>query len=101
VLYIGQKEALKDTEDIEKDFFANPEMLRKKGFESADQLALAVSAPQLTNEDATKYVRGHLRARASTRMTTQARLGRLSTEAKYIDMEKALSMRPDEVLTRG
>jgi hypothetical protein len=53
--YIGQKGAQKATEDIEKYFFANQEMLRKKGFESAEQQASAISAPQLTDEDATKF----------------------------------------------
>jgi hypothetical protein len=33
-------------------------------------------------------------------MTAQARLRRLSTEAKHIDMEKAVAMRLDEVLTK-
>jgi hypothetical protein len=48
--YIGKKGAQKATEDIEKYFFANQEMLRKKGFESAEQLASAIPAPQLTGE---------------------------------------------------
>jgi hypothetical protein len=33
-------------------------------------------------------------------MTAQARLGRLSIEAQDTDMEKAVAMRPDEVLTK-
>lgn len=37
VLYIGKKGAQKVTEDIEKYFFANQEMLRKRDFESAEQ----------------------------------------------------------------
>jgi len=96
--YIGQKAAQKATEDIEKYFFANQEMLKKKGFESVEQLASAISAPQLTGEDATKFE--DIFGLGFSRMTSQARLGRLSTEAKDIDMEKAVAMRPDEVLTK-
>jgi hypothetical protein len=61
-------------------------MLRKKGFKSAEQLASAISAPQLTSEDATKFE--YIFGLGFSRMTAQARLGRLSTEAKDIDMER-------------
>lgn len=80
---MGQKASQKATEDIEKYFFANQEMLRKKGFESAEQLASAISAPQLIGEDATKFE--DIFSLGFSRMTPQARLGRLSTEAKDID----------------
>jgi hypothetical protein len=95
---IRQKGAQKATEDIEKYFIANQEMLRKKGFELAEQLASPISAPQLTGEDATKFE--DIFELGFSRMTTQARLGRISTEAQDIDMEKAVAMRPDEVLTK-
>ena len=36
--YMGQKGAQKATEDIEKFFFANQEMLQKKGIQSAEDL---------------------------------------------------------------
>jgi hypothetical protein len=88
----------KASEDIENYFFANQEMLRKKGFESAEQLASAISAPQPTGEDATKFE--DIFGPGFSSITAQARLGRLSTEAKDIDMEKAVAMRPDEVLTK-
>lgn len=96
--YIGQKGAQKATEDIEKFFFANQEMLRKKGFETAEQLASEISAPQLTGEAATKFE--DIFGLGFAVMTPQARLGRLSTAAEGIDINKAMSMRPDEILTK-
>ena len=96
--YMGQKGAQKATEDIEKFFFANQEMLQKKGFASAEGLASAISAPQLTGDDATKFE--DIFGLGFSRMTAQARLGRLSGEAEDIDINKAVGMRPDEVLTK-
>ena len=96
--YIGQKGAQKATEDIEKFFFANQEMLQKKGFTSAEGLASAISAPQLTGDDATKFE--DIFGLGFSRMSAQARLGRLSGEAEDIDINKAVGMRPDEVLTK-
>jgi hypothetical protein len=73
-------------------------MLRKNGFESAEQLASAISTPQLTGEDATKFE--DIFGLGFSRMTAQAGLGRISTEAKDINIDKAVSMRPDEFLTK-
>ena len=96
--YMGQKGAQKATEDIEKFFFANQEMLQKKGIQSAEDLASRVSAPQLSGEDASIFE--DIFGLGFNNMTAQARLGRISTEAKDINIEKAVSMRPDEVLTK-
>lgn len=95
--YVGQKEAQKATEDIEKFFFANQEMLKKKGYESAEALASAISAPQLVGEDATKFE--DIFGLGFATLTPRARLGRLSTEAAGIDISKAVAARPDVVLT--
>jgi hypothetical protein len=96
--YIGQQGAQKATEDIEKFFFANQEMLKKKGIESAEDLASRVSAPQLSGEDASVFE--DIFGLGFGNMTAQARLGRISTEAKDINIDKAVAMRPDEVLTK-
>lgn len=95
---LGQQGAQKATEDIEKFFFANQEMLAKKGFTSAEQLASAISAPQLTGDDATKFE--DIFGLGFSNMTAQARLGRLSTEAQGIDINAAVAARPDEVLQK-
>ncbi len=95
---IGQKAAQKATEDIEKYFFANQEMLQKKGIASAEALASSISAPQLVGEDATKFE--DIFGLGFSNLSPQARLGRLSTEAKGIDINKAVAARPDEVLTK-
>ena len=96
--YMGQKGAQKATEDIEKFFFANQEMLQKKGVQSAEDLASRVSAPQLSGEDASIFE--DIFGLGFNNMTAQARLGRISTEAKDINIDKAVAMRPDEVLTK-
>jgi hypothetical protein len=95
---IGQQQAQKATEDIEKFFFANQEMLQKKGFGSAEQLASAISAPELSMDDATKFE--DIFGLGFSRMSATARLGRLGTEAKDIDIDKAVQARPDEVLSK-
>ncbi|OPX77821.1 MAG: hypothetical protein A4E45_01765 [Methanosaeta sp. PtaB.Bin039] len=94
--YVGQKEAQKATENIEKFFFANQEMLRKKGYDSAEALASAISAPQLAGEDATKFE--DIFGLGFAALTPRARLGRLSTEAAGINVEEAVAKRPDVVL---
>jgi hypothetical protein len=96
--YMGQKGAQKATEDIEKFFFANEEMLKKKSIQSAEDLASRVFAPQLSGEDASIFE--DIFGLGFSRMTSQSRLGRLSTEAQGLDMDKAVAMRPDEVLTK-
>jgi len=96
--YIGQKGAQKATEDIEKFFFANQEMLKKKGIASAEDMASRISAPVLSGEDATIFE--DIFGLGFANKTAQARLGRVSTEAKDIDIDKAVAMRPDEVLTK-
>lgn len=95
---MGQKAAQKATEDIEKYFFANQEMLGKKGFTSAEQLASAISAPQLSGEDATKFE--DIFGLGFSTLSSTARLSRLSGEAEDIDMDKAVEARPDEVLSK-
>jgi hypothetical protein len=57
-------------------FFANQEMHRKKGFESVEQLVSAISALQLNDKDATYFE--DIFWISFSRMTAQARLGRLS-----------------------
>lgn len=95
---IGQSEAQKRTEDIEKFWFANQEMLKKKGFGSAEALASAVSAPELVGDDATKFE--DIFGLGFSKLLPQARLARLSTEAKGIDINDALSKRPDVIMTK-
>lgn len=95
---MGQKAAQKATEDIEKFFFANQEMLQKKGIASAEQLASEISAPQLSGDQASKFE--DIFGLGFSSISAPARLARLGTEAKDIDIDKAVQARPDEVLTK-
>ena len=96
--YLGQKEAQKGTEDIEKFFFANQEMLKKKGYATAEALASAMSAQTLSGEDATKFE--DIFGLGFGNLTPRARLGRVSTEAGKLDMAEEVGMRPEEALTK-
>ncbi|MCX8207827.1 MAG: hypothetical protein N3G75_08370 [Methanothrix sp.] len=96
--YLGQSQAQEFTEAIEKYFFANREMLAKKGITSAEQLASEISAPVLTGEAATIFE--DIFGLGFSRMHAQARLARLASEAAEIDIGKAVAMRPDEVLQK-
>lgn len=95
---IGQQAAQKATEDIEKYFFANQEEMRKLGFASAEDLASRISAPQLVGDDATKFADKF--GLGFETLSPIARLARLGTEAKDIDIDKAIAARPDEILTK-
>ncbi len=95
---IGQEEAQKRTEDIEKFFFANQEMLKAKGIGSAEDLASRISAPQLSGEDATKFE--DLFGLGFSKLLPEARLARLSTESGGIDINKALEKRSDVIMTK-
>ena len=59
-------------------------MLRKKGFESAEQLASVILAPQLTGEDATKFE--DIFGLGFSTHDSPGPAGRLSTEAKDVDV---------------
>ena len=96
--YMGQTEAQKGTEDLEKFFFANQEMLKKKGFESVEALASAMSAPAMSGEDALKFE--DIFGLGFQNLTPRARLGRVSTEAGKLDMAQEVGMRPEEALTK-
>jgi hypothetical protein len=96
--YMGQMEAQKVTEDIEKFFFANQEMLKKKGYATAEALASAMSAQTLSGEDATKFE--DIFGLGFGNLTPRARLGRVSTEAGKLDMAEEVGMRPEEILTK-
>lgn len=96
--YMGQMEAQKVTEDIEKFFFANQEMLKKKGYATAEALASAMSAQTLSGEDATKFE--DIFGLGFQNLTPRARLGRVSTEAGKLDMAEEVGMRPEEILTK-
>ena len=96
--YMGQTEAQKGTEDLEKFFFANQEMLKKKGFESVEALASAMSAPTMSGEDALKFE--DIFGLGFQNLTPRARLGRVSTEAGKLDMAEEVGMRPEEILTK-
>ena len=96
--YMGQAEAQKGTEDIEKFFFANQEMLKKKGYATAEALASAMSAQTLSGEDALKFE--DIFGLGFQNLTPRARLGRVSTEAGKLDMAEEVSMRPEEILTK-
>lgn len=95
---IGQNQGQQFTEDIEKYFYANQEMLQKKGIQTAEQLATSISAPKLMGDDATKFE--DIFGLGFSQLSSTARLGRLRTEAKDIDINKAVQARPDEVLTK-
>ncbi len=96
---IGQKAAQKATEDIEKYFFANQEMLQKKGIASAEQLASEISAPQLTGDSAAKFE--DIFGLGFSNLTSTARLARLGTEAPDDkELAKAVQARPDEILSK-
>ena len=60
-------------------------MLQKKGIQSAEDLASRVSAPQLSGEDASIFE--DIFGLGFNTMTAQARLGRISTEAKDINID--------------
>lgn len=96
--YMGQMEAQKGTEDLEKFFFANQEMLKKKGFESVEALASAMSAPTMSGEDALKFE--DIFGLGFQNLTPRARLGRVSTEAGKLNMAEEVGMRPEEILTK-
>jgi hypothetical protein len=96
--YMGQMEAQKGTEDIEKFFFANQEMLKKKGYATAEALASAMSAQTLSGEDATKFE--DIFGLGFGNLTPRARLGRVSTEAGKLDIAEEVGMRPEEILTK-
>lgn len=96
--YMGQTEAQKGTEDLEKFFFANQEMLKKKGVESVEALASAMSAPTMSGEDALKFE--DIFGLGFQNLTPRARLGRVSTEAGKLDMAQEVGMRPEEALTK-
>ncbi|MFA5378342.1 MAG: hypothetical protein WC455_21490 [Dehalococcoidia bacterium] len=96
---MGQKAAQKATEDIEKYFFANQEMLQKKGIASAEQLASEISAPQLTGDSAAKFE--DIFGLGFSTISAPARLARLGTEAPNDkELEGAVNARPDEVLSK-
>ena len=96
---MGQQQAQKATEDIEKFFFANQEMLQKKGIASAEQLASEISAPQLTGDSAAKFE--DIFGLGFSTLSSQARLGRLSTEAPDDkELAGAVNARPDEALSK-
>lgn len=95
---IGQEQAQRYTEAIEKYFFANQEMLRRKGITSAEQLASEISSPVLSGELATVFE--DIFGLGFSRMAAPARLQRLVQETGGIDIEKELSARPEEVLRK-
>jgi hypothetical protein len=96
---INQATAQKRTEDIEKYFFANQEMLKNKGIASAEALASKISAPQLVGDDATMFE--DIFGLGFSKLMPEARLARLSTEAPGNEqMEKAVAARPDVVMEK-
>ncbi len=96
---MGQKAAQKATEDIEKYFFANQEMLQKKGIASAEQLASEISAPQLTGDSAAKFE--DIFGLGFSTISAPARLARLGQEAPDDkELAKAVEARPDEILSK-
>lgn len=96
---INQDLAQKRTEDIEKFFFANQEMLKGKGIGSAEQLASKISAPELVGDDATNFE--DIFGLGFSKLLPQARLARLSTEAPNDDeMAKAMAARPDVIMSK-
>ncbi len=96
---MGQKAAQKATEDIEKYFFANQEMLQKKGIASAEQLASEISAPQLSGDSAAKF--DDIFGLGFSTTSATARLARLGTEAPDDkQLAGAVAARPDEVLSK-
>jgi hypothetical protein len=96
---INQATAQKRTEDIEKYFFANQEMLKIKGIASAEALASKISAPQLVGDDATMFE--DIFGLGFSKLMPEARLARLSTEAPGNEqMDKAVAARPDVVMEK-
>jgi hypothetical protein len=96
---MGQKAAQKATEDIEKYFFANQEMLQKKGIQSAEQLASEISAPQLMGDQAAKYT--DIFGLGFENVSPQARLARVGQEAPDDkELKEAVNARPDVVLSQ-
>lgn len=96
---INQATAQQRTEEIEKYFFANQEMLKNKGIASAEALASRISAPQLVGDDATMFE--DIFGLGFSKLMPEARLARLSTEAPDQDqIGKAVAARPDVVMEK-
>jgi len=96
---INQATAQQRTEEIEKYFFANQEMLKNKGIASAEALASKISAPQLVGDDATMFE--DIFGLGFSKLMPEARLARLSEEAPDQDqLGKAVAARPDVVMEK-
>ena len=96
---INQATAQQRTEEIEKYFFANQEMLKNKGIASAEALASKISAPQLVGDDATMFE--DIFGLGFSKLMPEARLARLSKEAPDQDqLGKAVAARPDVVMEK-
>jgi|GEM_PF-825039 len=96
---IGQKQAQKRTEDIEKFFFANQEMMADNQIGSAKELASAISAPELSGDDARKF--DDIFGLGFSKLLPQARLARLSTDAPNDEeLKEAEEDRPDVIMQK-
>ena len=96
---INQATAQQRTEEIEKYFFVNQEMLKNKGIASAEALASKISAPQLVGDDATMFE--DIFGLGFSKLMPEARLARLSKEAPGNEqMDKAVAARPDVVMEK-
>ena len=96
---LNQEQAQKGTEDIEKYWFANQEEMKSKGFADAAALASAISAPELSGDNATffndKFGLGF------SNNSPMTRLARLSSEAPDdAALKKAMESRQDVILSK-
>ena len=94
--YISQEAAQRATEDFEKYYYANQEMLKKKGVTSAEQLALEVSSAEFSQDRATEL--GF--ALDFAKRTPQARMGYIREETSKYNMEDITATRPEQVLSK-
>jgi len=94
--HISQEAAQRATEDFEKYYYANQEMLKKKGVTSAEQLALEVSSAEFSQDRATEL--GF--ALDFAKRTPQARMGYIREETSKYNMEDITATRPEQVLSK-
>ncbi len=94
--YLGQDQAQKSTEAIEKTFAANPEMWKDSGIGSAKQLATSLSSQNMGEDEARIFE--SIYGLGFSKLSPQARLMRVSDESKDLNMDEEMAKRPDLVL---
>ena len=95
--YLGQDQAQKSTEAIEKAFAVDPEMWKESGVGSAKQLTTALSSQNMGEDEARVFE--SIYGLGFSKLTPQARLMRVAEETKDLNMGEEMAKRPDFVLS--